>query len=84
MAKATKAHRAKLARLERDLDESRARIYSITERKDVTFSECFKLSSAEARAANIDAARLLSEFEGQMVAEGRAWRSPTGTIYYYN
>lgn len=80
----TKTQRAKLARLEAARDKSRQAIYDAAmPRRDVPFSECYRMASEAAQSEHDCAQNNVTAFRYTMIEQGRAYWDQWGTFHAY-
>jgi superfamily I DNA and RNA helicase len=75
----TKAQAAHLARLETTCKEACEAVYAAAHpRRDVVFSECYRMASEQVREAYSTAYGALHSYQNELVRDGRAyWRDPS-------
>lgn len=78
MAIMTKAQHAKHERLRAQVDKACKLVYAAGPNRETVFSECLKLATEETRQAWQATRVNLSDFEAEMIAQGRAWRASFG------
>jgi hypothetical protein len=81
----TKPQRATLTKLDASLDAAMGGVWQAAyPRRDVVFSECYKMASKEARDAYDRASSARTSFRNAMVDAGRAyWSQPFGAFTPY-
>jgi hypothetical protein len=80
MAKATKAQRAKLDRLEFTVSDLMGEIFAAGPHNQVRFSDCRVVAPQELVARYDAASDAMAAFKFEMVNAGRAWRCRNGSF----
>jgi hypothetical protein len=80
MAKATKAQRAKLERLEATVSDLMSEIFAAGPHNQVRFSDCLTIAAPELVARYDVAVDALTGFKFDMVNAGRAWHCRNGSF----
>ncbi|TIX43168.1 MAG: hypothetical protein E5V40_04295 [Mesorhizobium sp.] len=78
MAIMTKAQHKRHEKLRANVDKACNQVYAAGPNRETVFSKCLELASEATRQAWQAARVELSDFESQMIAEGRAWRASFG------
>lgn len=79
----TKAQEAKYAKLKASLSDAFDKVYAAAPDDHTPFSQCYELASRCVRAAYDGAQRAISDFERNMVVEGRGYFDGRYHFYAY-
>lgn len=80
MPKATKAHRAKLDKLNAIRESYIAQVFNCANGQHVPFADCLKLAPPAIACGYLAARIARDDFERELIAAGRAWRDSFGLV----